>query len=728
MANLKLSIIIVNYQVKEKLLKCLQSIYDSKPTAELEIIVVNNGDEDNFSSSLKKLFPKVIYIKSETNLGYGGGNNLGAERASGEYLFILNPDTLVFNNTIDELVSFLDKNKKVGIASPMLVDKDNVPFVLQGTTELTPLRGIVCLSFIEKLLPKNPISRRYWLKEWNHNDLKEVDVNPGTAFMISRDLFNRINGFDENFFLYFEEDDISKRVRSLGKKIYILAKSKIYHEVGASTRQLENANKIFTKSRFEYFKKHYGFFKALIVESFLRINKFSLTLSSIVLLALFLRIYNLSSGMTFIGDQGWFYLSARDILIHGNIPLVGITSSHTWLHQGPLWTYMLSFALLVSKFNPISGAYSTVGFGVLTTFLMYLLGKEMFSQKIGIIAAILYASSPLIISFDRMPFDPSTIPFFTLLYLFALVKWVKGNVNYFPIMLVLLAILYNLELATFTLAFPFIIILIYGSFKKTDWVKKLLNLKIISASIVLPVLIMLPVIIYDFYNGFEQTIVFVGWTLYKPFSVVFHHSSGNLLGNFKLVADFGLLNLQRLIFQENLLLSLLIFAAGLFLLAFKVFKKRRLSEPKSILLFLLLISLIGIVINQTPSDAYLPIIFPFVIFTVAILFDQILKIKFLKYTTISLLILIVVLNAYAVFRNDQYAEFNNRLVAADKIIKLSNNKPYNLLGVGEGSQFRSYTMGYEYILWWKGHPVSDKAVKTKIVVSESLKGIIIYKR
>jgi 4-amino-4-deoxy-L-arabinose transferase-like glycosyltransferase len=219
----------------------------------------------------------------------------------------------------------------------------------------------------------------------------------------------------------------------------------------------------------------------------------------------------LGNGMPFIGDQGWFYLSARDLLVHGQIPLVGIASSHTWLHQGPLWTYMLSFVLLVSKFNPISGAYLTVGFGVLTTFLMYLLGKEMFSQKVGLIAALLYSSSPLIISFDRMAFDPSLIPFFTVLYLFALVKWLKGNIYYFPLTLLLLAILYNLELATFTLTFPFILIFIYGLFKRATWIKKLLNIRIILSSVLLPSVIMLPVIIYDFSNGFKQTIVFVGW-------------------------------------------------------------------------------------------------------------------------------------------------------------------------------------------------------------------------
>src|ERR1035437_7908451 len=465
--------------------------------------------------------------------------------------------------------------------------------------------------------------------------------------------------------------------------------------------------------------------KAILVESFLGINKISLSVFLILLLAIFLRLYNLGNGMPFIGDQGWFYLSARNLLVHGQIPLVGITSSHTWLHQGPLWTYMLSIPLFVSRFNPLSGAYLTAVFGTGTTLLMYLLGKEMFSKRIGLIAAILFATSPLIITFDRMSFDPSPIPFFTVLYLFALVKWLRGKVNYFPVILLLLAILYNLELATFTLAFPFIVILIYGLFRKADWVKNLLNVKIVTSSLILPILIMLPVIIYDFSNGFKQTVVFLGWTIYKPLSFLFHHSSGNALANYKIVAIFGLQNLQRLIFQESLLVSFLIFYAGLCLIIFQVLKNRKFIDSKSILLFLLLISLLGIVINQTPSDAYLPIVFPFVIFTVAILFDQMLKTKLLRDTAILLIVLILALNVYTAFRNDMMPNFLIRINAVNQIIKLSDNKPYNLIGKGAGSQFRSYTMGYEYLLWWKGHPVSNTNVKNKIVVSESLKGIII---
>jgi hypothetical protein len=718
---IQISIIIVHYKVRDRLFACLESIYNSKPKAAFEIIVVDNDEKKIIKNDLLNKFPKVKYIESNKNIGYGGGNNLGAKQALGSHLFFLNPDTLVFKNTVDLLFQFLEENKEVGIVSPLLVDKKGFPFFLQGTRELTPLRGIICLSFLNRIFPNNSISKEYWLKDWNHEANKEVDVCPGTVLMIRTDLFRQIDGFDRKFFLYFEEDDLSKRVREKGYKIYITPKAKIFHEVGASTKQVSNTNKIFAESRFWYFKKHYGLLKAIAVEAFLGLNKNLLFIILILALALFLRLYNISSGMTFIGDQGWFYLSARDLLINGKIPLVGITSSHTWLHQGPLWTYLLSLSLLVFRFNPVAGGYLTTLFGVLTTFLMYSLGKKMFSTRIGVISALLYAVSPLIIFFDRMPFDPSPIPFFTIIYLYALYKWIKGNIRYFPIILLSIAILYNLELATFTLVFPFVLIFAYGFFKKKTWVTGLLDKKIVAYSVILPLLIMFPVIVYDFSHGFKQTVVFLGWTIYKPFSFLIKRSSAGILANLNVMANFALNNIQSLIFKLNAIAALCILAFSLGNLLWTTFKKREIA--KILLLLLLVISLAGVAINQTPSDAYLPIIFPFVIFSVGIFFDFLLNFKYLKYLSIFLLLVILVVNIFLAFKQDQATEFKNRMLVVDKIISLSGGREYNLVGEGKGSEFSSFTMNYEYLLWWKGHPLSKVNQKTKVFISEDNKGI-----
>jgi hypothetical protein len=143
---------------------------------------------------------------------------------------------------------------------------------------------------------------------------------------------------------------------------------------------------------------------------------------------------------------------------------------------------------------------------------------------------------------------------------------------------------------------------------------------------------------------------------------------------------------------------------------------------------MLIVSLGGILVNQTPSDAYLPIIFPFVIFSIALFFAFLLKIKILKYPVIILFVLMIILNGYSSFKNSLVYDFKYRLEAVNKIISLTGHQEYNLLGSGSGSQFKSFTMNYEYLLWWKGHPPTNKNVKVKIVVSETQNGIIISKR
>jgi 4-amino-4-deoxy-L-arabinose transferase-like glycosyltransferase len=140
--------------------------------------------------------------------------------------------------------------------------------------------------------------------------------------------------------------------------------------------------------------------------------------------------------MAFIGDQGWFYLSARDMLLTGQIPLVGIASGHVWLHQGPLWTYLLSIALSTSDFNPVSGAYLTALVDMTALLVLYKFSSDFFSKKIGFITALLYATSPLIVLNARFAYHTSPIPLFVILFLYSCVKWVKeAKLFYFTLSL-----------------------------------------------------------------------------------------------------------------------------------------------------------------------------------------------------------------------------------------------------------------------------------------------------
>src|SRR3989344_5707585 len=720
-----LSIIIVNYKVKKQLIECIDSIYRYPPNQNYEIIVIDNDEKKTIGKNLNEKFPQVKYIESSGNLGYGGGCNLGAKYSKGNVLFFLNPDTKVFDSTLNNLFNFINKNKKVGIISPLLVHSNMEPFSLQGLLKLTPLRAIFSLSFINKFFPNNPISKNYWLKDWDKKAIQEVDVVPGTAFMIYKNLFKKVGGFDKNFFLYFEEFDFCNRIKELGYQIYIEPRAKLYHEWGASTKKAKNMRKIFSQSKFYYFKKWYGVLPAIIINLLTSINKNHILIFLILLLGAFLRLYKLKEYMTFIGDQGWFYLSARDMILTGKIPLVGITSSHAWLHQGPYWTYIVAFLFWIFNFNPLAPAYFTAFLGALTIWLIYKVSKELFSEKIGLISAVIYATSPLIIANDRFAYHTSPIPFFTLIFIFSVYKWIKGNYVFFAPALISLGVLYNFELATVSVFGVLFIFLFYGIIRRKSRAVKIFEWKVLLVSICGFILSMTPVIIYDFKNGFPQTLVFGGWIFYKIFKSIGGFSS--LSFDSGLITSFLASKYKFLIFANSFSLSVLFL-----FLSFTIFLYL-LKKEKKISLFIIgitfLIMFLAFIVNKTPSDAYLPVFFPIIIIISAIFWNHI--IKKIKFPGLIILAIFVFMNIYYFVNYDlssKNAEFVKRKEATSRIKEYASGKQYNLIGKGVVSQFESFTMNYEYLLWYfyKSIP-SEQNVNLKIYIEEKNGKILVSK-
>ncbi len=723
-----ISIIIVNYHVKKELFECVKSIISTNPKTPYEIIVVDNDEEKTILNDLHKKFPKIKYIPNK-NKGFGQGNNVGAKQAKGEYLFFLNPDTKFLNNCLDILIAYLKKNKVAAISAPLLFDNKNKPYPLQGILNLTPLRAIFALSFINKVFPNNKIYQDYYLFDWNKKSIKEVDAVPGTAFIIKKEVFEKADGFDENFFLYFEEFDLCKRVKELGWKIFILPTAKVFHVWGSSTKK-HDTKKIFLESRYYYFKKHFGTITAIITEAILRINKYSLLLSGIIVLGLFLRTHNLTDTMTFIGDQAWFYISARDLLLTGNIPLVGIPSSHPWLHQGALWTYALAFGLKVFSFSPPSGAYLSVLIDLIAIFLIYKVGSSMFTQKLGVIAAALYATSPLVVISARMPYHTSPIPLMTIIFIYFLYIWVSGNKKAFPLIIASLAILYNLEIATFILAIVFFLILAYGALKKTSWFRKIISLKIIIASLFAFIIPMIPMFIHDINHEFSQTIKFIAWLGYKVLLVFGYpplHPEIQSPGINEILV-FLAIHFQRLIYAPS---SLVAFILGVFSIGFfykSIIPKIKFNKNNISIIVLALIfsvSLVGFIIVGVPSSAYLPIFFAPVILLTALFFERLMNNKKLGYKlTLLLLSLIVFGNSYYLISHnysfDMYLgqTLKVKIDIAKSIIRQSTGREYNLIGTGPSSQFKSFTMNYEYLTWWLGHGPSDEQQKLQFIIND----------
>ena len=206
-----ISVIIVNYKSQEKVAKSLAALRRADwGGLSREIIVVDNASGDDLASIISA-YPEVKIIKSAKNLGMGGGNNLGAKNAQGEFILILNPDTVVQNDAVVKMHRHLQENKQAGIVGPKLLNTD-------GSLQYS------CLRF-----PKiyTPILRRTFLghyapgylsdflmKDFDHSSLREVDWLLGSCLLVRREIMDRDGYiFDEKFFMYFEDIDLCRRVQ-----------------------------------------------------------------------------------------------------------------------------------------------------------------------------------------------------------------------------------------------------------------------------------------------------------------------------------------------------------------------------------------------------------------------------------------------------------------------------------------------------------------------------------
>lgn len=261
------SVIIVNYKTPQLVIECVESIIEKTKDISYEIIIVDNDSQDNSKEIIcNSLGNKIQYIQSNINLGFGKANNLGAKFATGKYLFLLNSDTLLVNNSIKELYDYIDNYDDCGIVGGNLYTIDMKPNpsysmsfnTLEQVKEESSWKYII-LSRINRKTNKNKESN----DNFNETSLpKEVAYLFGADMMISKTLFNRINGFDDDFFMYYEEQELSYRVKKLGFKSVCIPNSKIIHYDGMSTKKVDEFSERQYKMRlngsFVYYFKRYG--------------------------------------------------------------------------------------------------------------------------------------------------------------------------------------------------------------------------------------------------------------------------------------------------------------------------------------------------------------------------------------------------------------------------------------------------------------------------------------
>lgn len=229
--SILLSIIIVNWNVAEFLLNAIQSVMDNPPTGEFEVIVVDNASTDDSLKLLYEKFPSVKVIANKINLGFGRANNQGMKIARGEYIFILNPDTIILENALDKLINVIKANPQISMVGPALVKNYDLEPQLGGARlSRTFISGVMLdLIYIERL----PILGPWLVKKLRYPyDLENetfVEVISGSAMMFKASTIKQVGYFDERYFLTGEDIELCDRFWEKGFKIYYYPDARIIH-------------------------------------------------------------------------------------------------------------------------------------------------------------------------------------------------------------------------------------------------------------------------------------------------------------------------------------------------------------------------------------------------------------------------------------------------------------------------------------------------------------------
>lgn len=218
----KLSVITVSFNNEDFIERSIKSVLKFLPD-NCEYIILDNGSEDDSYRRIKQ-YPKVKLIKSDTNLGFSKGNNKAVKEAGGEYLFFLNPDTEINEDVFTPLLNFYESHSATGLVAPKLIMTDGK--IQPSVKKLPTIWG----AFKEYVLG---IKNSYGEYVPEGDEPIEVEAVYGAAFLIKRELFEKLNGFDERYFMYYEDSDLCRRVRKLGKKIFYLPRVNLLHLVGA---------------------------------------------------------------------------------------------------------------------------------------------------------------------------------------------------------------------------------------------------------------------------------------------------------------------------------------------------------------------------------------------------------------------------------------------------------------------------------------------------------------
>ncbi|MFH1232248.1 MAG: glycosyltransferase family 2 protein [Patescibacteria group bacterium] len=260
-----LTIIIVSWNVKDFVRDNLKSIYENTKNIEFEIYVVDNDSKDGTVEMIKNEFPEAHLITNNYNAGFAKANNQAIKLAKGRYVLLLNPDMRVLPETLEKMVKWMDNHKQAGIAGCCLIKEngETVPHIRRFPKFLDQLAIVLKLPHIFPNILNN-----YLYKNFDYNHEAIVDSVRGSFFMIRREIFEKIGGLDERYFIWFEEVDYCKQVKNAGWDVMYTPEVKCIDFVGKSFNSVKKGKtqEYFRDSMLKYFKKWHPFWQYFVLK------------------------------------------------------------------------------------------------------------------------------------------------------------------------------------------------------------------------------------------------------------------------------------------------------------------------------------------------------------------------------------------------------------------------------------------------------------------------------
>jgi GT2 family glycosyltransferase len=264
MGMIDLSVVIVNWNAKEPLKRCLESVYEETTGTTFEIFVVDNASGDGSSQMVRHSFPQVKLVENEENVGFARACNRGLCRAQGRYVVLFNPDTWLPDDALGQMVAFLDKHPNVGVLGPRIVDRDGIVDP-RCARRYPSLRSELFEKLrLDRRFPHSRLFGDYLMTYWDHKDPRDVDALSGACMVIRREALDQVGLLDEDFFMYSEDTELCFRLKQAGWRVVYWPAARVRHWGGYSTSRVRDAMGVEAlRSTNRLFRKCYGTIPAM---------------------------------------------------------------------------------------------------------------------------------------------------------------------------------------------------------------------------------------------------------------------------------------------------------------------------------------------------------------------------------------------------------------------------------------------------------------------------------